>query len=247
RSIRGRKTGAAALVIALALLAPAGLAGGTGAPDVKVPAGARVTVASPLVAGELDVLGTLVLALQPGERIEARSVHVGPEGAILGLEGAAGAAASGRDATGGPGEPGHDIILVADALVVEKGGRIVAGSGGRGGEADGWGVVAAGAGGQGGTVRIDAPLVEHDGTIWPGSGGDGGNATQVVDAALVAGLEAVAVGGRGGDTGRAILNDAPVPVVAVREPPVPTHPLAVSPPLSCSPEQPVGGLANPPT
>jgi len=245
--LHGRRLRILGIALGLVLLAPTGLAAPSEKPrHASVPEGARVVLASPLVVDELDVLGTLLVALQPGEGIQAGSVHVGPQGAILGLDGKAGEAAQGRDARGSRGSDGHDVIVLADSLAVEPGGRIVAGSGGRGGDAEGWGITEGGAGGKGGSVAIRARLVRDDGTIWPGSGGAGGSATQEADAQSLPALERRALGGRGGDTGSALLNGEDLPIVAPQELLRPRTFAAVEPPLSCSPEAIVGSLPDPP-
>lgn len=210
------------VLVALLLAAPSAVLATPAEPpeDLVVPAGTVKAVTGPLKVRDLLVDGTLRMDA-PGEWvIEARRVHVGPEALIQGLDGADGAVARGEDPTGGPGTPGGDVFLVADELSVAPGGRLQAGRGGHGGDAQGFGLVRGGDGGKGGTVTVRVAWSRVEGGVFPGVGGDGGDAIQQVDGALPLLQEMRSLGGRGGDAGGVRGASTPVdPEDLAREPP----------------------------
>lgn len=236
------------LVVAL-LVAPAALANGSGEEDLVVPEGMTFVVTGDLSVRDLVVLGTLRMDAPGDWTIEAQSVYVGPRGLIQGRNGQDGASAVGRDATGEPGVSGGNVFLLADDVTFAKGGRILAGWGGHGGSANGFGLVSGGAGGGGGHIVLQAAAVEGDGLLVPGVGGSGGHAIQVVDGTFLVEEGWAAVGGRGGDVGVVFINGQPQGSVDVKDPPLRilpflSNPLCLTGPFGASGTLGAGPLAG---
>jgi hypothetical protein len=168
-----------------------------------VPPGATLT-ATTVTTDLLVVAGTLILEGQA--TVQATTIHVARDGLILGAPGARGTDASGHAATATPGEDAADVRIEAVRLVVDEGGAILGGVGGRGGWAVARQTATAGHGGQGGDVTLLVQDAILNGAILPGSGGTGGSATVVAGHAD----DAQALAGHGGHSGQATLNGEPI-------------------------------------
>src|ERR1051325_7521057 len=165
---------AAILAVLQATPASTVAAGDAGAQEaMRVPPGTTLTMDHALQVRQLVVEGVLRVG---GGWIRADLVRVGPGGIIEADRGVDGADAHGADAAGGTGGEGKSVLVEASTLVVERGGRIVAGDGGRGGGAQGVGIVRGGAGGRGGSVLLQAGESRIEGSLLPGPGGAGGDA-----------------------------------------------------------------------
>lgn len=118
-----------------------------------------------------------VLLLHSDTAIRARDVIIERGGVIAGIQPPQTTPSSGEHAEGARGNPGVNIFIDAERVVVEQGAWLVAGYGGDGAAAVGRNTARGGDGGSGGSIYIRAPSVAGLNSILAGAGGDGGHAS----------------------------------------------------------------------